>query len=574
MGERKDLPVGTRLGDGDRYEVRRRIGQGAMAEVYQAVDRRLNNRIVAVKMLSASVTDHQFGEKMLALFIDEARALSRVKDDNVVDVLDSGTTADGVPYMVMEFLNGRDLSIVLKQEKQLSVERTADTMLAVCAGVHACHLAGIIHRDLKPANIFLEQTAKGEQPKVLDFSVAKAPVSRDQTRTDLIVGTANYMSPEQALGRPADELSDQYSIGALIFRCLVGKPPHGLLAHAREIRPEIPEELEAVLLRAMDPIPPNRYPSVHHLGHDLLAFASPSGRLRWDLYYATSPLAVPVTFDRPAGASGPIDVDRDATTKAKPYDFGLHDRTTQTVAPVPGHETATPDHPVTGPADDGPPTLNAKPTFDPGQPPPSTDNLPNGEVAGRDLPAGSIVVSPSPALPAVLVKRRRQRVVATSAVGGLTVLIGVFVAFHILGTRHLEPSVPVPPAWTHAEQPKSVEHPPVGAGSPTIVRAVPLSPTPAFPSEATPALPPADHARENPGKEPEASVPTAVTSNARRVGNPRRRTHSQRDRSGLPVGSLRWLGGAVNDRAVTNQDVKARYPAVGPASDSKYPAVQ
>ena len=294
------LPIGTRLGDGERYEIRQRIGIGGMAEVYKAADTRLGNRIVAIKTLSASVAQHQFAARMRSLFIQEAQALSRVKDENVVDVLDFGTAADGTPYMVMEFLNGTDLGVFLKKNKQVTIEQAVDIMLGVCAGVHACHLAGIIHRDLKPANIFLTRTLKGEQTKVLDFSVAKVPIARstptvDQAKTDLIVGTPTYMSPEQALGRPANELSDQYSIGGLLYRCLTGRPPQGVLPRPRELRPEIPERLEAVILRALENQPDKRFATVHDLGHGLLPFASSSGRGRWRPYYLTPPLPVDPT---------------------------------------------------------------------------------------------------------------------------------------------------------------------------------------------------------------------------------------------------------------------------------------
>jgi serine/threonine-protein kinase len=170
-----------------------------MADVYKAVDRRLtdgrqNTRLVAVKVLSPNVETHEYRDRLRSLFIEESFALSRVKDDNVVAVLDSGITPGGTPYMVMEFLSGQDLAQLLKTEKTLPIDRAVDIILGICAGVHACHLAGIVHRDLKPANVFLDLTLKGEQPKILDFSVAKIPVNgaqleKDNTRTDLIVGT-------------------------------------------------------------------------------------------------------------------------------------------------------------------------------------------------------------------------------------------------------------------------------------------------------------------------------------------------------------------------------------------------
>lgn len=294
------LGVDERLGEGGRYLIRRRVGVGGMAEVYRAVDTRLGSRVVAIKLLSAKVARHAFADRLRNLFIQEAQALSRVKDDNVVDVLDFGMAADGRPYMVMEFLQGAELGALLIRDGQLSIGRSVDVVLGVCAGIHACHLAGIIHRDLKPANVFVTRTTQGEQAKVLDFSVAKVPIARstsssDKPKTDLIVGTPSYMSPEQALGEPASELSDQYSIGALLYRCLTGRAPRGAALFPNEVHKDIPERLDLVLRRALDLIPDRRFSSVHAFGQALLAFASSEGRGKWRLYYRSAPAAIDPT---------------------------------------------------------------------------------------------------------------------------------------------------------------------------------------------------------------------------------------------------------------------------------------
>jgi serine/threonine-protein kinase len=331
--------AGTTIGEGGRYRLRRCIGVGGMAEVYKARDTRLGERVVAIKCLSPAVAAHPYAAKIRQLFVQEAQTLSRIHDENVVDVLDFGITDGGTPYMVMEFLRGMDLSVFLKGTKRLPIEDAVDVILGVCAGVHACHAAGIIHRDLKPANIFLSRTPKGLQPKVLDFSVAKLPIELDgdpdKTRTDLIVGTPSYMSPEQALGRPATELSDQYSVGALLYRCLTGCSPRGAWSTPRALRPEIPGELERAVLRALDATPANRFPTVHALGQSLLPFTSPAGRSRWQTYYQ----APPAPLD--ANTTGAITVDGGAeqpavtaaTVAARRHDFGVHDRTTRLMAP-------------------------------------------------------------------------------------------------------------------------------------------------------------------------------------------------------------------------------------------------
>ena len=570
---RGDLPFGGRLGDGGRYEIRRRIGQGAMADVYQAVDRRLNNRIVAVKVMSSSVADHAFAEKMRALFIEEARALSRIRDDNVVAVLDSGAATDGTPFMVMEFLNGQDLAGLLKEQRQLPVKRTVDIMLAVCAGVHACHLAGIIHRDLKPANIFLDRTAKGEQPKVLDFSVAKIPVSRDEARTDLVVGTPSYMSPEQALGRPADEHSDQYSIGALLHRCLVGKPPRAVSGRPRDLQPDIPEALEAIVIRALDSTPASRYQSVHALGHALLPFASAIGRLRWTSYYARSPRPVPATVGD-AIPSGPIAaVGTAATTRLAPYEFELHERTTNAASPPEFAPTEPPDTT----ADEGPPTQAAV-------------SVPAvvGEVSLALAPTASLDPdrerSPSIGLGPSSVssrpaRRRSRRMVGPASIAGLAVVLGAFAVVHFSRDHHSFSPPPTPPAWTRVEVAPKVE--PSHAGTvptPTILHATQTDPggRPVAPSASEgPAPPVAEKASGSSGVGTSDDFAGKASTTSVKVDDTGtlRRPHSGTEKVGQGDRHHRRAVGATIDVNGGARGEWLRYPAVGGPSRSNYPAV-
>jgi serine/threonine-protein kinase len=484
------LPIGTRLGDGERYEIRQRIGIGGMAEVYRAVDTRLGNRIVAIKTLSASVANHQFAERMRGLFIQEAQALSRVKDDNVVDVLDFGTSSDGTPYMVMEFLNGTDLGVFLKKNKQVPIEQAVDIMLGVCAGVHACHLAGIIHRDLKPANIFLTRTLKGELTKVLDFSVAKVPIARasasaDQAKTDLIVGTPTYMSPEQALGRPANERSDQYSIGGLLYRSLTGRPPQGVLPRPSELRPEISDRLEAVILRALEAQPEKRFATVYDLGHGLLPFASASGRGRWRPYYRTPPQPVDPTttgtFPRlPApsaaatGAADPATAPSAPATVAANYDFKAHDRTTsldrdgrirRLAEAAFSTKTTAVDQggPVAAPSTVAPPPITSVDV-------PMSDATtgPSASIPPGVPPRTGVTTSSSPSA----VRGRRKFV---ALFGAIAIVVLAVTVVGIRSTRHHEPSPPpAPPAWT-----RTAAAPPPPQVAPDAPRSteVPVAPT-------------------------------------------------------------------------------------------------
>jgi serine/threonine-protein kinase len=489
------FPPGTELGDGGRYHLRRRIGIGGMAEVYKAADRRLGDRVVAVKTLSSTVANHPFAPKMRQLFIQEAQALSRVSDENVVDVLDFGVTEFGTPYMVMEFLKGVDLGVFLKATKRVAIDEAVDIILGVCAGVHACHLAGIIHRDLKPANVFLCQTLKGRQAKVLDFSVAKVPVAHgsgeiDQTRTDLIVGTPSYMSPEQALGRPANELSDQYSIGALLYRCLTGRAPQGVLPKPRDLRPEIPAGLKEAILRALDPTPAKRYGTVHELGQSLLPFTSAAGRGRWRAYYHSAPR--PLDPDTTGSITRDIDPAQSApdaaTLAAAPYDFSVHERTTRLAR--------TGDASI-GPADttivDPPP---AGPVAGPAQGAPSTVDLllPTSVASPSTASTGVAPIKPAPAArirdraPAGSERTRPRIVAAFAGAAALVIAVTVAGAVHLRGRTPLVQVAP-PPGLL------DVRSDPPPAASP---RPNPPTPPPPAPPPA-PSVPAPSEIAEHPG---------------------------------------------------------------------------
>jgi serine/threonine protein kinase len=531
VSDRERFLAGTRVGDDGRYEIRERIGKGAMADVYRAVDRRLtdgrqNTRVVAVKVLSPNVESHEHRDRLRSLFIEEAFALSRVKDDNVVAVLDSGVTPGGTPYMVMEFLDGQDLAQVLKSEKTLPIERAVDIILGVCAGVHACHLAGIIHRDLKPANIFLDLTLKGEQPKVLDFSVAKIPlagseVEKESSRTDLIVGTPTYMSPEQAIGKPANALSDQYSVGALLYRCLTGRIPHGVIPRPRDDRGDIPEGLEAAILRAMDARPEGRFPSVFELGRALEPFASPAGRGRWMPYYTTPPIAlrsvvtgpISVAAPPPAAAAAKGDV---SPTTVQPYDFRAHERTTRVNGGASPEGTTTTVDPQ-GPSTVGaaPPTTLEKPTRQRG---------PDRGVARKGSSSGAASAGAAgPSSTRGRRARRSQRIIVAGAVGVAILIVGAAAGMRAWQSRGATPA-PLPPAWTHTTTPSGTNiQPPTAPVPPSdkpapIGAPTPLPVTPASPGGAAAAK--ADQEREAQDGLAPTSAAAAQTKHRKRTARP------------------------------------------------------
>ena len=250
----KTLSVGKRI---DRYEVRELIGHGGMGAVYRAIDTRLG-RTVALKTVLAGGLTAAATEELRRRFMREALAASKVEHRNVVQVMDFGIADGETPYLVMEYLRGRDLGTVLKHSPGfLPPGEVVDIMLGVCAAVSACHRVGIIHRDLKPANIFLSDTDTGWEVKVLDFGVSKAGLAFDMTQEGQIVGTPQFLSPEQIEGHVVPA-SDQYAVGVLLYVCLTNRLPYeeheslpllraigvGRFAAPRTHRPDLPEGLE------------------------------------------------------------------------------------------------------------------------------------------------------------------------------------------------------------------------------------------------------------------------------------------------------------------------------------------
>jgi serine/threonine protein kinase len=292
------LAPGTKVG---RYEVIRLVGEGGMGTVYEALDARLNRR-VALKVLSPAVKSKRKAAKRFAI---EAQAAARLVHPNVVRIYDFDMECAS-PYMAMEFLEGETLACEIARGP-LAFDRMADIMLAVCAGVEAAHQAGIVHRDLKPSNIFLCSDWQGHKSaRVLDFGISKVGgvSGSGLTETGDIVGTSQYLSPEQAAGlRHVSEASDQYSLGVVMYECATqrtpqqGLPIHTLLRNVtkgshvppRELRADLPAAIEAVIERAMSVRPKDRFRSVHELGRAIFPFASAEGQRQLDDYYRSDP---------------------------------------------------------------------------------------------------------------------------------------------------------------------------------------------------------------------------------------------------------------------------------------------
>jgi serine/threonine protein kinase len=262
-----------------RYQIQRVLGEGGMGTVYAAEHVEIGKG-VAVKILHPAYSRQQ---DLVERFRREARAASRIGHPHIVDVTDFGTTEDGCAYFVMEQLDGIDLADVLAHERRLDPARAAQITIQICRALEAAHAAGVIHRDLKPENIFLvARDGRADFVKVLDFGIARSLGQESRlTNPGIAMGTPEYMAPEQALGGLADRRSDIYSVGALLYEMVTGIPPHGedeevsvlkkqeLPRPPRELRQEIPEELDAVILKALEPDPAKRHQRMAAFEYDL-----------------------------------------------------------------------------------------------------------------------------------------------------------------------------------------------------------------------------------------------------------------------------------------------------------------
>ncbi|MCF6467546.1 Stk1 family PASTA domain-containing Ser/Thr kinase [Nonomuraea sp. MG754425] len=266
---------------GGRYELDGVVGRGGMAEVYRARDIRLD-RIVAIKTLRSDLArDHTFQ----ARFRREAQSAASLNHPAVVAVYDTGedgTDGTPVPYIVMEYVDGRTLRDLLRQDRRLLPERAVELVDGILRALDYSHRGGIVHRDIKPANVMI--TRAGDV-KVMDFGIARAMAdsAATMTQTAQVIGTAQYLSPEQARGERVDARSDIYSTGCLLYELLTGQPPFTgdspvaiAYQHVREepippsqIDPEIPQWADAIVLKAMAKDPAHRYQNASEMRADI-----------------------------------------------------------------------------------------------------------------------------------------------------------------------------------------------------------------------------------------------------------------------------------------------------------------
>jgi eukaryotic-like serine/threonine-protein kinase len=319
---------------GGRYELGELLGRGGMAEVRRAVDQRLG-RSVAVKQLRTDLaTDPTFQ----ARFRREAQSAAGLNHPTIVAVYDTGEEVDpvtgvAIPYIVMELVEGSTLRDVLKDGRKILPERALELTQGVLDALSYSHKAGIVHRDIKPANVML--TSNGGV-KVMDFGIARAvaDTSATMTQTAAVIGTAQYLSPEQARGETVDSRSDLYSTGCLLYELLVGRPPFVgdspvsvAYQHVREtplppsqLDPEISPEIDAVVLKALAKDRSERYQSAKEMKDDISRLLAgqqttaqqatavvplAAGAMAANAYDDATHVATPPTFVPPVGPEGP-----------------------------------------------------------------------------------------------------------------------------------------------------------------------------------------------------------------------------------------------------------------------------
>jgi eukaryotic-like serine/threonine-protein kinase len=284
--ERATTHVGRNLAE--RYRLGKKLGSGGTGSVYEA-EHVLIGRCVAIKMIHPQFAGD---EELCQRFRREAQVAGRISSRNVVGVLDFGFDENGLPFLVMDRPPGEDLKRILQKEGPLAPVRAVNLIAGACDGLVVVHAAGIVHRDLKPSNLLVSRDGVQEICQILDFGIAKLNVDgalHSLTQTGAVLGTLNYMSPEQAKGGTSvlDARTDIYSLGAVLYECLSGRPPHqAATAHEllqmvvcqtpiaiEELCPQIPKSLAQVVQQALAKNPKDRFASAGQFAEALAPYA-------------------------------------------------------------------------------------------------------------------------------------------------------------------------------------------------------------------------------------------------------------------------------------------------------------
>src|ERR671917_2800641 len=260
----------------NRYRLVKPLGSGGMADVFLAHDDILD-RDVALKVMSTRyASDEEFVER----FKREAQSAAALSHANIVSIFDRGEAEDGTYYIAMEYLPGGTLKDRIMRKGALPARPAAAVALQIAEALRVAHDRGVIHRDIKPHNILITESG---DVKVTDFGIARAASSSTMTRTGSILGTAHYISPEQAMGEPVGPASDLYSLGVVLYEMLTGVLPfdadtplaiamkhvNGYVRQPKDINPSVPDGINAITLRLLAKNPEDRYASDSELIEDL-----------------------------------------------------------------------------------------------------------------------------------------------------------------------------------------------------------------------------------------------------------------------------------------------------------------
>src|SRR5438309_3518167 len=263
---------------GHRYEILALLGQGGMGAVYKARDTELD-RLVALKIIRPELTTNP---EILKRFKQELILARQVTHRNVIRIFDLGQ-ADGFKFITMEYLEGKDLRAVLREKGKLATEEAARIILQICRALEAAHSEGVIHRDLKPQNIMLDANGRAY---VMDFGIARSAYLPGMTQTGALIGTPEYMSPEQAKGEVLGERSDIFSLGVILYELLIGLSPYHsdtplatlwkrIQEKAKplcEIDPTIPKAFSDIVEKALEVEPENRFASANEFAQHLASW--------------------------------------------------------------------------------------------------------------------------------------------------------------------------------------------------------------------------------------------------------------------------------------------------------------
>lgn len=262
-----------------RYEIIGELGQGAMGVVYKAKDP-LIDRVVAIKTINLNQALEE-REEYEQRFYQEARAAGRLSHHNIVTIYDVGESGD-VAYIAMEFLEGRELRDVLNERSILPVAQVLDIVAQVAQGLAYAHEHGIVHRDVKPSNIMIQ---KDGHVKITDFGIARMASASVRTQTGMVLGSPKYMSPEQVMGKLADQRSDIFSLGIMLYEMLTGRPPfsgeninaimyqtlNATPPQPSSMNPAVPEMLNFIVAKALAKKLDERYQNAREFADDLRA---------------------------------------------------------------------------------------------------------------------------------------------------------------------------------------------------------------------------------------------------------------------------------------------------------------